>query len=208
MLPNGAKGPKRGTRGRALIVRVTLLTIALAVGIVVGLRSSARKPAEVRTAEGHLEAAELERQAVAARATVITARAAETRAATKPVIARMASLHARVTVERSGLLKVNDGGAAEPTLVPVPTLVTERMQADSVAITALSVALTEDTRAAAAQEERLVAELKVRDAARLTIAALERERRPRCGRRCGMVLGAASIVALGVAVDQTRRILH
>jgi hypothetical protein len=92
--------------------------------------------------------------------------------------------------------------------VPVPTLVTERIQADSVAITTLSVALTEDARAAAAQEERLVAESKVREAAGLTIATLEHERRPRCGRRCGMVLGAASIIALGIAVDQTRRLLH
>ncbi|HKW47323.1 MAG TPA: hypothetical protein VJN70_07755, partial [Gemmatimonadaceae bacterium] len=85
-------------------------------------------------------------------------------------------------------------------------LVTERIQADSIAIAALSVSLTEDTRATAALEERLVAEAKVRDAAGLTIAALERERRPRCGRRCGIVLGAASIVALGIAVDQTRRL--
>ena len=42
---------------------------------------------------------------------------------------------------------------------------------------------------------------------RLEAAALERERRPRCGRRCGMVLGAVSIVALGIAVDHTRRLV-
>jgi hypothetical protein len=136
------------------------------------------------------------------------ARAAEVRAATKPAIAHVQLLHARVKVERSGLLSVNNGAGAEATLVPVPPLVTERIQADSVAITALSLALTEDTRAVAAQEERLVAERKVRDAAGLTIATLERERRPRCGHRCGMLLGAASIVALGIAVDQTRRLLR
>jgi hypothetical protein len=190
------------------VTRLLLVMMALAAAVVLALRPSGAKPGAVRAAEGRLEAAEIERQTVAARATVITARAAEARAATKPAIAHMESLHARVTVERSGLLSVNDGGAAEPTLVPVPPLVTERMQADSVAITALSVALTEDTRAAAAQEERLVAESKVRDAASLTIAALERERRPRCGRRCGMVLGAASVIALGIAVDQTRRLLY
>ena len=207
MRPNGAwdagRGAwdvGRGARRRTLMIRVALFTIALAAATVAGLRFSGRKPAEVQAAEGRLEAAEVERQVVAARATVITARAAEARAATKPAVAHMASLHARVTVERSGLLSVNDDGAGEGTLVPVPPLVTERIQADSVAIAALQVALTEDTRAATAQEERLVAESKVRDAARLTIAALERERRPRCGRRCGMVLGAASVVALGIAL--------
>jgi hypothetical protein len=199
LLPNGI--PMR-------VTRLLFVMVALAAGVVLALRSSGAKPGAVQAADGRLEAAQLERQAVAARAEVVTARAAEARSATRPAIAHMESLHARVKVEHSGLLSVNDGGAAEATLVPVPPLVTERMQADSVAINALSVAMTEDVRAAAAQEERLVAEAKVRDAAGLTIAALEHERRPRCGRRCGMVLGAASVIALGIVVDQTRRLFR
>ena len=182
------------------ITRLFLVIIALVAAVVFAFRSSGAKSGAVRSAEGRYEAAVLEQQAKAARAASVTARAAEARAATKPVLAQLESLHARVTVERPGLLRVNDGGAAASTLVPVPPLVTERMQADSVAITALSVALMEDTRAAAAREEQLVAETKVRDAAQLTIAALEHERRPKCGRRCGMVLGAASVVALGIAL--------
>ena len=197
MLPNGA--PIR-------LTRLLLVMIALVAAVVLALRSSGAKPGAVRAAEGRLETAEIEREAVAARAESVAARAAAARATTKPPIARAESLHARVKVERSGLLSVNDGGAAEAILVSVPPLVTERIQADSVAISALSLALTEDARAAAAQEGRLVAESKVRDAAAQTIAAVERERRPRCGRRCGIVLGAASIVALGIALDQTRRL--
>ena len=122
--------------------------------------------------------------------------------AAKPVVARAETLHSSVKVERAGELRVQE------TLVPVPPLVTERFQADSAAISALTVALTWDAKAAAAQDERLIAETRAQDAAHLTIAALERERAPRCGRRCGMLLGAASIVALGIAVDQTRRLLH
>jgi hypothetical protein len=95
---------------------------------------------------------------------------------------------------------VQESAAAETTLVQVPPLVTDRIQADSVAISALSVALTWDSSAVAAQQQQLSADAKVEDAARLTIGALERERRPRCGWRCGMLLGAASVVALGVAV--------
>jgi hypothetical protein len=195
-------------RGRAHFVLFTLLTVALVAGIVTALFSFGGKPAAVRAAEQRLETAELERQATAAHAAVVLRHAVEARAATKPAVARVESLRSRVTVERADQLRVQETDAAEVRLVDVPPLVTERMQADSAAISALSVALTWDSRAAAALEERLVAETKAREAARVTIAALERERKPRCGRRCGMVLGAASIVALGIAVDQTRRMLR
>ena len=139
------------------------------------------------------EAAKAALEASAARVEVVTAHAAEAREATKPALTHAESLHARVKVESSGVLRVRDSALAESTLVPVPPLVTERIQADSVAISALSVALMWDSTAAAA-------EVKARDAARMTIAALERQRRPRCGWRCSMLLGAASVVALGIAV--------
>jgi hypothetical protein len=105
-------------------------------------------------------------------------------------------------------VRVRSSGSKEATLVPVPPVVTDRLQADSAALSALTVALTWESRTAAAQEEQLVADAKVRDAARITIAELEHERSPRCGRRCGIVLGAAGVVALGLAVDQARRLVH
>ena len=135
-------------------------------------------------------------------------RAVETRAATVQPLARVESLRSRVRISGPGQLRVQDTGAAAATVVPVPPLVVERIETDSAAISALSLALTWDQRAAAAQQDQLVAEAKVSDAARLTIKALERERAPRCGRRCGMVLGAASVVALGIAMDQTRRLVR
>jgi hypothetical protein len=188
-------------------LRVALIVVALAGSGVFLLRSSPAKPVAVQAAEQRLDSAERERDAVAARASVVVARAAEARAAAKPALAQVESLRSRVTVERAGELRVLNTGAAASTTVPVPALVTERIKADSAAISALSVALIEDSRAAAAQDELLVVEAKARDAARLTIAQLERERHPKCGRRCGMLLGAASIVALGIALNQTRRLL-
>lgn len=200
MLPNGARGPH--------VLRMAMVAVALAGYAAFLLRSSVVKPAAVQAAEQRLEAAELEREATATRAAVVVRQAAEARTATKPALARVESLHSRVTVERAGRLLVQDTGVAAPTVVLVPPLVTDRLQADSVAISALTLALTWDTRAAAAQEERLVADAKARDAARVTIAQLERERSPRCGRRCGMVLGAVSVVALGVVADQARRLVR
>jgi hypothetical protein len=193
-------------RGR--ILRMTLLVFALLGAVMFLFRSFGTTKSTVQGAEQDLAKAEREREAAAVRAAVVVARAAEVRANARPALARAEIFHSRVRVERTGQLRVQDSAASEGTIVPVPPLVTERIQADSAAINALSLALLWDTRAADAQEERLGAELKVRDASRLTIATLKDERRPRCGRRCGIVLGAASVVALSLAIDQTRRLLH
>ena len=181
-------------------VRKTLIALALVVAVVLGFRSLGNRGQPVTTARADLESAELEQQAAATRAAAVTARAAEAREEAKPALTRAESLHARVRVERSGLLRVQEGPPADSTLVPVPPLVTDRVQADSIAISALSVALTWDSTSVAAQQQQLAADARAAVAAHLTIAALERERKPKCGWRCGMILGAASVVALGIAV--------
>ncbi|MFL5615406.1 MAG: hypothetical protein ACJ796_17185 [Gemmatimonadaceae bacterium] len=163
------------------LARWALVALALVAAVVFALSSLGKSDGTVGGAEENLAAAELEQQAASARA------------ATKPALTHAESLHVRVRVERPGMLRVQGGGPADTTLVPVPPLVTDRIQADSVAISMLSVALTSDSGAVAA-------EVRARDAASVTIAALERERRPRCGWRCGLLLGAASVVALGIAV--------
>jgi hypothetical protein len=197
MLPNS-----RGVH----VLRIAIVATAFAGSGVFLLRSSPAKRPAVQAAEQGLKVAELEREATAARAALVVRQAAMARAATRPALARAESLRPRVSVERAGWLRVHAAGASAPMEVPVPSLVTERIQADSAAISALTLALTWDTRAAGAQEERVVVEARANAAARLTIRQLERERGPRCGRRCGMVLGAISVVALGIAVDQTRRL--
>lgn len=195
----------RGARdvGRARVVGMVLVIVALAAGAMLMLRSLGGITGALPAPKGRLESVEMERRAAAVHAAVVVTRAAEARAAATPLVARAESLGTHVLVERTGQLRVQDS-----MLVTVPPLVTERLQADSAAISALSVALTWDARAAAAQEDRINAETQVDQAARLTIAQLERERRPRCGRRCGMVLGAASVVALGIVVQQARWLIH
>jgi len=189
-------------------VRIALIVIAVAASAFFLLRSSPAASPTVKSREQNLHTAELEQEATAARAATVVKRAADATAATKPALARAKSLRSRVIVERSGELLVQDADTAAPAIVPVPPLVTDRIQADSAAIAALTLALTWDTRAEAAQQEQLLADARARDAARLTIAQLEHERNPRCGRRCGMVLGAASVVALGIAVGQASRLLR
>ena len=168
----------------ARLLRMALVFVLLAIVTALVVRSLGNGSA-VAKGQSRLDAAEAERNAVAVRAAPVVARAAQARAAARPALARAESLHSQMRVAYTGL--------------PVPPLVSERIEADSAAITALSFAVTSDDQAVAAQQEQLVAEAKVSDAARLTIASLEHERTPRCGRRCGMVLGAASVVALGMA---------
>jgi hypothetical protein len=195
MLPNGIGARMIGVALIALVVATAVVFFGQPSGSgVAALRSSAAE---------RVEHAERERQAAAVRSEAVAARAATARAATRPLVARADSLRARVRVVASGQLQVDSSD-----VIRVPPPVTDRLQTDSVAISALTVALAWDASAAAAQDERLAAEAKARDAASLRIAQLERERSPRCGRRCGFVLGAASIVALGIAAGQTRRLLH
>ena len=197
--PNGAP---------AGVVRKALFSIALAIAALLLLQSLWTKVATKQAADGRLVTLEAERKATAVRTAMVVARAAEARAAAGPALRRVESLRARVQIAGKGQLRVQPTVAAEAMLVPVPPLVIDRIEADSVALSALSVAQTWDSRGMAALEERLVAETKARDAARLRITELERERSPRCGRRCGMVLGAAGVVALGLAVDQARRLVR
>jgi hypothetical protein len=183
----------------AQVARKALIVLALIAAVVLALHSLGNTDRSVDTAKGGLEAAQLAQRAAASHVAVVTTRAAEARQHTKPVFERAESLHVRVRVEGSGLIRVRDSTPAETILVPVPPLVTDRIQADSAAISALSVVLTWDSSAMAAQKQELAADAKAEGAARLTIAALERERKPRCGWRCGMLLGAVGVVALGIA---------
>jgi len=168
----------------ARLLRVAFVFALLAAVTALVVRSLGNQPT-VAKVQSRLDAAEAERNAVAVRVAPVVAHAAKARAAANPALARAESLHSQMRVAHIRQL--------------VPPLVSERIQADSLAISALSTALMLDTQAAAAQQEQLVSEAKVSDAARLTIASLEHERAPRCGRRCGMVLGAASAIALGMA---------
>ena len=147
------------------VLCIALIVLALASTGLSLLRSSRAASVTVQSAEQHLQTAEREQESSAARAAGVVRRAAEVAAAAKPVVAKAESLRSRVVVERSGELLVMDTGTGGPTDVPVPPLVTDRIQADSAAIGALTLALTWDTRAEAAQQEQLLADARARDAA-------------------------------------------
>lgn len=195
-------------RNGTLLWRATLI-LALVTGVALfGLYSSRLAPGSVADPAVSLRRADAEREAVSARAAVTVAHAAKARVATRTALARAESLRGRVRIVTSRQLVVQDSEPAKPTLVPVPPLVTERIRADSAAISALSMALVWDGRAMAVQDELLGAEARAGSAARLTIAELQRARSSRCGRRCGMMLGVLGVVALGVACDQARRLVR
>src|SRR5438445_11339015 len=90
------------------LVRKACVALALIVAVVLALQSLGRNDRSIETAKGGLQAAELAQQAAAAQAEVVTRRAAAEREETKPMLAHAESLHARVRVERSGLLRVQE----------------------------------------------------------------------------------------------------
>src|SRR3954454_17550799 len=89
------------------LARWALVALALVAAVVLALRSLGKSDGTVGGAKEDLAAAELEQQAASARA------------ATKPALNHAESLHVRVRVERPGMLRVQEGGPADTTLVPV-----------------------------------------------------------------------------------------
>ena len=81
MLPN---------RQRGSVVRLVLMAGALAIAVVFVLVSLGRRPQVRQAAARRLDAAEAQRESAATRAAVVVARAAEARAAVRPVLARRA----------------------------------------------------------------------------------------------------------------------
>lgn len=94
-----------------------------------------------------------------------------------------------------------------PSSVSVPLPVVDRLQSDSTAIEALRLALIADDSLVAGQRSRISADSAARSAATTTIGALERTAHPRCGRRCGVAIGAVALLGAAIAVKQLEQLV-
>ena len=97
---------------------------------------------------------------------------------------------------------------AEPAVVWVPPPVVERMQLDSTAVAELRVLLQWKDTVIVRQDERITADSLELLARANAFTALQRVKAPRCGRRCGIILGVGSMLAAAVTVEQVRRMLR
>ena len=151
-----------------------------------------------------------EQAQTAARVAVGRARAsagvAEDRAAV--VLSQAAAARARARIVGADDLAVSITPNAEPLVVPVPTPVVARMQLDSTAVAALGVLVQKKETVIAAQDLRIRADSVELSARSNAFAALQRVKEPRCGRKCGIVLGVGGMLAAAVAVGQVRRVFR
>jgi hypothetical protein len=87
----------------------------------------------------------------------------------------------------------------------VPTPVIERMRLDSAAVDALGTLVQRKETVIVAQDRRITADSVELVATSNALSAVERVKQPRCGRKCGIVLGVGGMLAAAVAVEQVRR---
>ena len=208
MLPNVSI---TGSAAETLVVALAVLFVALAAGAyVMNVRSRSHEQSSkaVSVAQTRLVDAESVSREAAARLEGVTERRESVKAASKKALVEALAVGKRVRPGGKTTMLVQTTPELPPRSIRVPEVVVERVRADSSAIAALSLALAWDDSIVTAQGQRILADSVRHEAARETITALERvQRKPRCGRKCGIALGAVGVAVLGVVVDQARRIV-
>lgn len=161
-------------------------------------------------AEQRIEVAEQKMVAAAKQQHVATLRVIEERkaraAATKetaPAVARALELQPTVQIVTPTSLAVVVTSGAPPVITPVPVQVTMRIEADSVAIAKLMHQVARDDALIAALDAQLMADstaLAGRDDKIAGLEALKTPKGPRCGRKCGIVIGVVGTIASAITV--------
>lgn len=82
------------------------------------------------------------------------------------------------------------------------------MQLDSTAVAALGRLVQWKDTVIVAQDRRITADSMELVATSNAFHALQRVKEPRCGRRCGILIGVGSVLVAAVAMDQVRRTLR
>jgi hypothetical protein len=162
-------------------------------------------PAEIRRAAAQVGAAEQARTAATAAVEGAKANATVAKHDAAVALSRAVAARARVRVVSAGELVVRAMPNAESLVVRVPTPVIERMRLDSAAVDALGTLVQRKETVIVAQDRRITADSVELVATSNALSAVERVKQPRCGRKCGIVLGVGGMLAAAVAVEQVRR---
>lgn len=145
---------------------------------------------------------------IAAAATAIASAKAAARVAeveSDAAVSRATAARARARVVSVDDVMVSATPNVEAALSRVPAPVVERMRLDSTAVVALDTLVHWKDIVIDAQDRRIAADSLELIATSNAFTALQRVKEPRCGRRCGIVLGVGGMLAAAVAVGQVRR---
>jgi len=201
------KAPRTGSVRAWSAVLVAVL--GFAVGYVLycnqpdkdAIRVSRQATAEIVNAE-HARAA----ATTAIDGAKAVAHAAERDAEAAVLRAAVARARARVVSADDVMVSVTPNAAPLELRVPAP--VVERMQLDSSAVTALGTLVRWKDTVIVKQDRRITADSIELIATSNAFHSLQRAKEPRCGRKCGIVLGVGGMLAAAVAVEQVRRTIR
>jgi hypothetical protein len=199
--------PNWVAKSRSLVA--ALLGMTGLVGLVLLFRQP-NDPAgtEIRRATTQIGAAEQARAAATAAVEGAKANATVAKHDAAVALSRAVAARARVRVVSAGDLVVIATPNAESLVVRVPTPVVERMRLDSGAVAALGLLVQRKETVIVAQDHRITADSVELAATSNALSAIERVKQPRCGRKCGIVLGVGGMLAAAVAVGQVRRAIQ
>lgn len=159
------------------------------------MRPAARQIAEAKEARGAAT--------VAVERAKVSASAADREA--KRALSRAAAARDRVGVKDIDEVTVRVTPDAVPLNVRVPTAVVDRMRLDSTAVATLGLLVRWKDTVIVAQDRRITADSLQLAATSKAFDALQEVKEPRCGRRCGILLGVSGMLAAAIAVEQVQR---
>ena len=191
-------------------VRAWTAALMAVLGIAAGLVLYCNRPDEdgLRVSrQAATQIVDAEHARTAATTAIADAKAGAQRAERDAVVAVSQAFAARAGVRALGAddVVVVASPNAAPVEVPVPAPVVERMRLDSSAVATLGTLVRWKDTVIVRQDQRITADSLELLATSSAFHALERVKEPRCGRRCGIVLGVGGMLAAAVAVEQVRR---
>ena len=189
------------------------MTMGVAVALIAGLVLLWHRPDEpavstIRQMATQITLAENSRTIAAAAVERARASANMAERVAAVAVSRAVAARARVRVVSAEGLVVTVTPNAEPEVVRVPTPVVERIRLDSAAVDALGLLVQRKDTVIVAQDRRITADSVELAGRAKAFAALGRVKEPRCGRRCGIVLGVGGMLATAIAVEQVRRAIR
>jgi hypothetical protein len=120
-------------------------------------------------------------------------------------VSRAFAAHVRARVVGADDVLISATPNLAPVPIAVPPPVVERMQLDSSAVATLGTLVRWKDTVIVRQDRRIAADSAELVATSNAFSALQRVKEPRCGRRCGIILGVGGMLVAAVAAEQVRR---
>ena len=189
-----------------LRIALTIAVIGIVLGLVLIYHAPDDPPVDVlRETATEVQAAEDVRTTATVALAEARGRARAAGSNAEAALSRSTAARARARVAGAAEVVVSAAADAAPAAVKVPAAVVERMELDSTAVATLVTLVRWKDTVIVRQDQRIRADSIELVATTRAFTVLERVKAPRCGRRCGIMLGVGSMLAAAVTIEQVRR---